>query len=313
MNRGVWAAVRCAAVNDVISSSALRNLGVASGTITNRCRDGGTWQRILPGIILLHNGFPSTLQRNTAALLYGGDEAVLSGHASLGVQGYRSSSSMSDVLILLPPHRHRAPTSYVAVERTWRMPEPARRGSLVCAPIGRSVIDAARRTSDEGRCRALLADVVQRGDVSVEELALELAAGSRRSSAVPRRVLAELTNDAHSVAEVHAQKLYARTGLPEMVHNRDVLAASGEFLARPDGWIDDVAMAWEIDSLAHHLSPADHEATMLRRARMRRHGIVVVEHLPKVLIANPEVVEADLWANYRLACDRPRPDVWLAA
>ncbi len=96
---------------------------------------------------------------------------------------------------------------------------------------------------------------------------------------MPRLVLRELSDDAHSVAEVWAQKLYATSGLPPMVHNVDVVTEDGTWIARPDGWMDDVAVAWEIDSLAHHFSPADHEKTMHRRARMQRHGIIVVEHL----------------------------------
>ena len=315
MKRGKWAEdpglLWQAAVNGVIKSTALQDLGVAGSTVTDRCRDGGRWQRILPGIVLLHNGFPSQLQRCTAALLYGGDEAVLSGHASLGAHGYATSASMGDVLILVPPERHRASTSFVTVERTWRMPDAVMRGSLRCAPITRSVVDAGRRARHADQCRALIASAVQRGDVSVDELAMELADGPRRYSATTRSVLAELGDNAHSVAEIDAQKLYARSGLPAMVFNRDLFTSDGSFLARPDGWMDDVGLAWEIDSLAHHLSPADHEATVLRRALLRRHGAVVVEHLPKTIVASPAMVMADLRSEYQRACSRPRPKLYL--
>jgi hypothetical protein len=315
MKRGSWAddpaLLWQVAINGVIKGNALQELGVASGTITYRCRDGGPWQRILPGVVLLHNGFPSAIQRNTAALLYGGDEAVLSGHASLGAHGYATSASKSDVLILLPPERHRAASSFVTVERTWRMPAPVLRGSLRCAPLVRSLVDAARRAPTADRCRALFADAIQRGDVSVEELAVELAEGPRRNSGDPRRALAELGDNAHSIAEIDAQKLYARTGLPAMAFNKDLFTSAGEFIACPDGWIDEVGLAWEVDSLAHHLSPADHEATVLRRALLRRHGVVVVEHLPKTIRTNSALVMADLRSEYQVACARPRPQVYL--
>ena len=39
-----------------------------------------------------------------------------------------------------------------------------------------------------------------------------------------------------------------------MVFNRDLEDVEGNFVARPDGWLDDVGLAWEIDSLRHHLS-----------------------------------------------------------
>ena len=111
------------------------------------------------------------------------------------------------------------------------------------------------------------------------------------------------------MAEVHAQRIYSRSNLPPMVHNRDIETTSGEFIAKPDGWIDDVAMAWEIDSLQHHLNIADHEATMLRRARLQAKGIVVLSHLPRTLHRDPELVLRDLRDNYRVAASRPRPAV----
>ncbi|MGB7363378.1 MAG: hypothetical protein WA931_10110 [Rhodococcus sp. (in: high G+C Gram-positive bacteria)] len=86
----------------------------------------------------------------------------------------------------------------------------------------------------------------------------------------------------------------------------------GEFVARPDLWLDDVAMAWEIDSFAHHLDLADHERTMERRSRMQSAGIVVVSHLPRTIRDNPELVLAELHAAYKMACERTRPPVRIA-
>lgn len=267
---------------------------------------------MLPGIILLHNGFPTQFERAVAAMMYGGNDCVLSGHAALAAHGYRRSSSMNEVMLLIPPEQHRAPSSFVQTERTWRLPEePIRRGSLRCAPVTRAVLDVARRLRHRDHCRSLLTEVLQRGDTSVEELAIELAEGSRRGTALPRSVLRELGTDAHSVAEIHAQQLYARSHLPPMVHNREVETTAGEFIAMPDGWIDSVAMAWEIDSLDHHLNVRDHEQTMIRRARMQSRGIIVLAHLPKTVRDNPDLVLHELRQSYLLARSRPRPDVRL--
>lgn len=300
--------------NLAIRSHTLRALGVAPKTLARYCLPGGPWQRTLPGIILLHNGVPSARQRATAALMYGGPGSVLSGHAALAEHGFRRSATMSDVLLLIPPTQHRVPTEYVKVERTWRMPDPSEigeRGPLRYTSVTRATMDVARRMRRRDSCRALLAEVIQRGDTSLEELAIELAEGSRRGTALPRSVLRELADGAHSVEEIHAQRLYTRSGLPPMVYNREIETEEGEFIASPDGWIDPVAMVWEIDSLAHHLAVADHEATVLRRARMQAAGIVVVSHLPKTLHRNPELVVQDLRDNYRNAAARPRPNVRL--
>lgn len=316
MRRGKWAddfgILVGHSTNLAIRSSVLRDLGVAPKTLARYCLPGGPWQRVLPGVIILHNGTPSALQRTTAALMYGGPDSVLTGHAALAAHGFRRSASMADVLLLIPPNKHRAPTGYVQVERTWRMPDKAdivQRGTVRCVSVTRAAMDAARRTPRRDACRALLAEVIQHGATSAEELAIELAEGSRRGTALPRSVLRELFGGAHSVAEVHAQRIYSRSNLPPMVHNREIETISGEFIAKPDGWIDDVAMAWEIDSLQHHLNIADHEATMLRRARLQAKGIVVLSHLPRTLHRDPELVLRDLRDNYRVAASRPRPAV----
>ncbi|MGW0173003.1 hypothetical protein ACWDUM_04085 [Rhodococcus sp. NPDC003322] len=315
MKRGTWASdveyLSAHSRNGVIRTARLLALGVAPGTITGRCRPGGLWQRLLPGIILLHNGFPTTLQRNTAALMYGGNDSVLTGHAALTAHGYRGSASMSDILLLIPAERYKLSNAFVRIERTWRLPEPVTKGTLRCAPITRAALDAARRSRVTNDCRALLSEVVQRGGTTVDELAIELSEGSCRGTALPRSVLRELGAGAHSVAEIEAQKLYARSGLPPMVHNRPVETATSEFIATPDGWIDDVAMAWEIDSLKHHFTPRDHERTLTRRARMQSHGIIVLSHLPRTVRENPHLVLQELRDHYELARSRPRPDVQL--
>lgn len=313
MRRGQWAddpeRLWGLSTDGVIKTAILRRLGIAGATISYRCREGGPWQRLLPGVVLLHSGRPSQRQRLVAAQTYGGAVAMLSGHAALGGHGYSRSASMAEVLLLIPDEHHRHPTGFVTVERTTRMPEAVVRAGLRLAPIERAVLDAARRMGNLRSCQALLTEVVQRGDADVVDLIAELEAGSSRGSAVPRKVLRELTSDAHSVAEIEAQKLYAATGLPPMVHNCDIVDADGRFIARPDGWIDEVAMAWEIDSLAHHLSADDHERTEEKRELMQSHGIIVVSHAPRRMRKAPKLVQHQLRAGYRLACARPRPDV----
>ncbi|MFD4369027.1 hypothetical protein [Rhodococcus sp. NPDC058521] len=314
MLRGTWVEnhheIVAASREGVVRSAALEQFEIGRATVSSRCRPGGPWQRMLPGVVLLHNGPPSWRQRVIAALEYGGPQAMLSGYAGLAALGYPAASSMNPVLLLVPSTQHRRDVSYVTVERTWRLPEAVDCGQLRAAPAVRCLLDASRRMSNIDTCRALLTEGLQRGDVTVSDLVQELAAGSDRGSRVPRAVLRELTDDAHSVAEVQAQKLYATSELPPMVHNRDI-ALGGKWIARPDGWLDDVALAWEIDSLRYHLSAQQHEATVVRRARMQRAGIVVVTHLPKQLRSEPATVLADLRAGWELAVSRPRPPVYL--
>ncbi|XWO25558.1 hypothetical protein C5142_15605 [Rhodococcus sp. BGS-1C] len=312
MKRGGWATdehlLRQHSKNSVIRTSVLRKMGVGAKTIVDRTA-GGPWQRILPGLVLLHNGPPTWTQRVTAAVMYGGGEAMLTGRAGLALHGYSTSAHHSQTMLLIPHGSHRKDTSFVSVERTWRLPGAVRKSGLSVAPLDRCLLDAARRTVDEKACTALIAEVVQRGDADVVSLLTELNEGCGRGSAVPRRVLRDLGAGAHSVAELEAQKLYARSGLPPMVHNWNVYADDGKLIGCFDNWLDPVGFVWEIDSFEHHSSPAAYEKTMTRRASAQGYGLVVVSHTPRAIRTQPEVVIADLQRAYQLALQRPRPNV----
>ena len=76
MRRGRWGQdlglLRAASTGGVIRARLLVDLGVPERTVYARCRDGGAWRRLLPGIILLSNGSPTREQMLTAALMHGG-------------------------------------------------------------------------------------------------------------------------------------------------------------------------------------------------------------------------------------------------
>lgn len=312
MKRGDWAAdaqaLRRHSKNLVIRTSVLRALGVGAKTIVDRTA-GGPWQRILPGLVLLHNGPPTWLQRTTAAVMYGGDEALLTGRAGLALHGFSKSAHHDEAMLLIPQGIHRKSTSFVTVERTWRMPSALVRSQLPTAPIDRCLLDTARHMSDEKACAALIAHVIQRGDVDAVSLLQELNDGCGRGTAMPRRVLRELGPGAHSIAELQAQKLYAGTGLPPMVQNWYIYTEAGEFIACTDNWIDNVAVAWEIDSFECHSSPTAYEKTVERRANMTGHGMIVLAHTPRAIRTNPRAVVEDLFRAYQQAQQRPRPNL----
>ncbi|MCC8927377.1 hypothetical protein [Rhodococcus sp. I2R] len=293
----------------VVTRAQLREAKVSDSTLTARSGPGGPWQRVLPGIYLLHNGYPSQLQRSVAALEYCGPDGLITGLVGLGAHGYGTDSSPNEVHVLIPGDARRASKSFVRVERSWRMPEAVVKGSLRVAPLVRSLADATRSTKTDEHCVKLIAEVVQRGGATLDDIARELAEGPRRYGAISKRVVRELRDDAHSVAELQAQKLYADSGLPPMMHNCNIYTASGEFICNTDNWLDCVGFSWEIDSLAHHLSPKDHAETMSRRMRMQGHGLIVASHLPRDIRDNPGRVLADLRSHYQQALNRPRPPV----
>ncbi len=153
-------------------------------------------------------------------------------------------------------------TGFVVVERTVRLPTPLTRSGIDCAPLVRAVLDAARRCKTLDSARALIADVVQRGDVVVRDLSKELEAGSIRGSALPRKVLREVDANVHSVPEAEARELWRRTGLPEMVFNREICDANGKFIAMPDGG----SILWLLRGTSIHWTGICHLGTTGRRS-----------------------------------------------
>lgn len=314
MKRGLWAEdprmLGDVEFGGVIRSSELERLGMARSTIARKCGRGGPWQRLLPGIVLLENGTPTHRHRSLGALLFSGGGSLVTGRAALRLHGFGNWSG--PVHILVDAGRRVQSTGFILVERTTRMPEPDDRAAgVACAPLPRALLDAARRSKTMDEARGLIAEVVQRGAVTVEVLTRELDAGSSRGSALVRRVLREMTANVHSVAEIHSRRLWQRSGLPTMLFNQKIADSDGNFIAMPDGWIDEVAFAWDIDSLDWHLAPKQYKRTVERRTRMQNHGIIVLPTLPSAVRDDPARVIADLRAHYELARSRPRPNVHL--
>jgi hypothetical protein len=174
---------------------------------------------------------------------------VLTGLDGLALHGMsRMPPPAGAVHVLIPFNRRRVGTADVLVERTERLPQPTS-GAWPLAPIGRAALDFARRCQNVDQVRAALAEVVQRGRGSALELGRELDKGCARGSALPRRVLAEIGDGVRSVAEAKARLLLESANLPRAWWNPRVHDRTGRFVAVPDAWFDDVAMAWEIDSL----------------------------------------------------------------
>jgi len=289
-------------------------VGLPSATVSKRCRVGGPWRRLLPGVILMQTGAASDTQRVAAALAYAGGDALLTGAAACRMYGLRRVPPGKQIHVLVPASRQPATAGFVLVERTTRMPSTLSVDGWPTAPRVRAVLDAARRMRRLDGVRALIAEAVQRGLCTVDELVAELEAGSRAGSARPRRVLRELAAGTHSVAEITAQQLTARSAvLPPLRWNVPIYDERGTFIAIPDAWADDVALAWEIDSYEFHLSPEQYDRTLRRHATMLASGIVVAHTTPARLRREPDQVLRELEAAYRHALQRPRPLVFMAS
>jgi len=289
-------------------SQALQRLSPAA--LRHRLRPGGPWLRLLPGVYLASTGVPTSRQRLRAALLHGGEAAVLSGPTALEQHGLVAPAPDPRVHVLVP-HEHRPSTHrLVVVRRTTRELQPVLRHGLPTAPLPRALVDACRPLRDERAVRALLASAVQGGLVRVSALSAELEAGERAGSALARRVLEEVSDGVRSAPEAELRQLFSTSDvLPSALWNCRLLHR-GSWLADPDAYFEEAGLVVESDSRAWHLSPQDWEATLARHGRMEATGLHVLHISPQRRRRDPAPVLAEVEAAYLAALPTgPPPDV----
>lgn len=303
-----WALAHKHALDGVIKVATLEKLGIDRTTVYRRCRPTGPWRWLLPGVILLTTGASTDLQRMRAAALFGGREALLTGHVAARLHGLQEVRASRQVQLLVPHDQQRRCTGFVVVERTTRLPSRILRDDLPCVPVLRAVVDTARRLRDFRAIQALLAEAVQRGRCTPRQLREELDAGSQRGTALVRTALPDISSGARSVAEAEALRLWRRAGLPEAQWNVQLVTSTGDVIATPDAWLPEVGLAWEIDSYDYHFERIDYARTLERNARYSAHGIAFLQTIPSRLSREADKVIEELWDTHAAAARRPVPD-----
>lgn len=292
----------------VIARAQAFERGLGKEQVRYRLRDGGPWQRMLPGVYLTHTGLPSADQRELGALLYAGPRAVLTGPASLRRFGLVVPRA-GTVDVLVPAEEQRRDAGFVRLHRTIRLPKGfCVAGEVRYALPPRAVADAARWLTDIGEVRAVVAESVQRRMCSIEHLAEELEHGPKQGSALLRRALAEVAGGVRSAAEGQLHALIKRSGLPMPMFNPRLFVGRA-FLAVPDCWWPEVGVAAEVDSRAWHLSPRGWENTLARQARMAAAGIIVLHFTPSQIYAQRSEVAGLIRSALASAQGRPLPQV----
>jgi hypothetical protein len=225
------------------------------------------------------------------ALLYAADgtpppddmpTAMLTGLGGLRLYKVSELPEPTRLRVLIQHARRRQSRGFVEVERTRFYPVKFRTfGLFPVAPIERCFLDAARHCRDLDVVRGLLIPNVQRGRVPLAALEEELERGTIAGSARPRRVINEIRAGAASVSEVPYVELFASSDiLPQAHHNCALLSPDGEFLGRPDAYIEEAGLAGELQSLRYHLAPEAQTLDMAKREQRGRYGVQTFEIAP---------------------------------
>jgi hypothetical protein len=285
-------------------------LGMSHSTISRRCRPGGPWRRLIPGVVMLNNGNPTRQHLSWAALTHAGPKAMVTGLAAARLHGLKHIPDERRVHVLIPHESRVATWGFATIERTIHLPEkPVEINGVPVAPLARALIDAARRMDRLEDVRAMIAEAVQRGLCDPADLQHELNLGTTIGSALPQRVVHEMNEAVRSATEEWARRVIRRGALPEPEWNVEVRDASGAVLGFCDAWWPDVGLAWEIDSLEYRLGPADDEQATEKSPTMNAAGILVVHTFPSQLRDNPLAVIKELRAAYQQAAGLPPPEL----
>jgi hypothetical protein len=280
----------------VLTARALREHGVSTAVAGARCRPGGPWQMLLPGVYLLHPGTPTSEDRLRAALLYAerravpaqagpdrspaaahrpqGPEAMVTGLAALALHGFDCApplTTLDRIDVLLPRTRRLRSVGCAHVVRAQRLPEPVHITGLPVAPAARALADAVQEGADPVTVRRLMTEAVRGGHCDPQEVLEEL--GRARLLARPQIADAAdtLVAEARGLAEGDLYAAVFAGRLPDPCWNVRLRLPGGPHLADVDAYWPDHAVAAVL--------PGGDDA--LRRQTLEGLGITVVVPAPQ--------------------------------
>ena len=267
---------------NVISRRQAARYGITESALRHRLRPGGPWQKILPGVYSVETGTVTPQQREIAALLHAGRDSVITGAAAVR-HHHLTCAGGNNVDVLVPATARVKSHGYVRILRTERMPDsPHTMRRIRYAPLARAAGDAARSMLKPEDVRALISEVLHRGNgCTVKDLIAELNAGPRAGSRLLRAALIEVSEGMRSEGERDLKICINGSRLPHAMYNPKLYLPDGTFLAMPDAWWPKAGVVAEVDSLEHHILTRDHQETMARRNRMEAADVRVLQFLPK--------------------------------
>ncbi|MEU6392720.1 hypothetical protein [Streptomyces sp. NPDC046939] len=324
----------------VMSAAQLKAHGVTAAAVHGQCRPGGPWQRVLPGVILLHPGPATGEERLQAVLLYAGRpqedraqprrtggvpaqpltgdvhpapavpyaEAMVTGLAALSLHGFVSAPpllSLDHVDVLVPRTRRLRSTDFARLVRTTAMPTPVQRDGVPVAPVPRALADAIAQLSDASAVRRLLTEAVRAGHCEPAAVVRELTQARLLTRPHVVDAVDSLLAEGRAIAEDRLYRMVVEYGLPDPLWNVDLRLPGGPHLGGVDAYWPEHAVAVELDTRAPR---QDEDALWSEYARKREHlerlGITVVHLTPRKLREALEQQAAVVRTALMAAADR---------
>ena len=289
--------------------SQLLNRGITKETI--RWNAGRSWRVVLPNVFVIGADNVTERQRHIAALLYAGSGSQITGAAAADFYGVRSARVGGGVEVVTSPRRRRRQAGFVTVRPSLLVDsQPTIKGPLAYVGVGRACVDAAINQRSSSAREAIFIEAVQKGLVSLTDLAEWIYRVRTRESAALHAAMGAAGSGAWSLPENRLLELMSRSSsLPAPWPNAKIEDSHGLPLLTPDVWFDDVGLAVMVHSRRHHSEAEQWDSTVARDAGLVSAGIVVVGVTPRQIDREPDSVLARVEAGHDAARRRPRPDV----
>lgn len=302
-------------VRRVLTVTELHAHGVPDAETNERCLPGGPWQQILPGVVLLHPGPPTSEERLHAVLMYATRErtarvpsqagpegsagsagsaqhgAVITGLAALALHGFSAPpplTALNTIDVLVPRLRRVRSTGCARIVRTAALPAPQQVAGLPVAPVARALADAVAELTDAVAVRRLLTEAVRGGHCEPSAVVRELTEARLLNRPHVVDAVDSLLAEGRAIAEERLYAMVRDYGLPAPLWNVDLRLPGGPHLGGVDAYWPEQAVALELDTRAARQGPGqDEDALSSEYARKREHlerlGITVVPVSPRRL------------------------------
>jgi hypothetical protein len=292
----------------VMTVAQLRSHGVTTSETNEQCRPGGSWQQLLPGVVLLHPGPPTSEERLHAALMYAARErgtgvpaqpgasgrrapayaqVMITGLAALTLHGFSSTPplpSLDAFDVLVPRMRRLRSTGCARIVRTPALPVPEQVAGVPVAPAARALADAVAELADAGTVRRLMTEAVRGAHCEPAAVVRELNEARLLSRPHVVDAVESLLAEGRARAEARLYRMVREYDLPDPVWNVDLRLPGGPYLGGLDAYWPDHAVAVELDTRAPR---QDDDALWSEYTRKREHlerlGITVVHITPRKL------------------------------
>ena len=243
-----------------------------------------------------------------AGLSLAGPSSAISGWDAVRLQSLGTRHPPTEeVLILTRSGAHRRigsvrirPTRRVF--DTWTVPPwDADLPDADIVTTARGIADTALQYQRFSDVRAMVTSAVQRRLVTPAELADELSCTPRNHSALLRLALADVLDNAHSIAEAEASEQLKRAPVPPFELNVPIVTLDGEVIAVADVLWRQLRAVLEVDSREFHFGEDEWKSTSQRHNRLTSCGLAVTHYAPSVIRSRSSgwTVEVASWLRAR--------------